>query len=52
MSIIGAWVRRAGATAILAEVLGYYPATIDKHAVASASTYAQYVSNWASEGTP
>jgi hypothetical protein len=25
---------------------------LDKHAVASASTYAQYVSNWASEVTP
>jgi hypothetical protein len=30
-------------TAILAEVLGYNPQTIDQHARASASTYAQYV---------
>lgn len=30
--------------AILADALGYSPATIERHAVASAATYAQYVS--------
>lgn len=30
--------------AILADTLGYSPATIERHAVASAATYAQYVS--------
>ncbi len=28
---------------IIAEVLGYSPATIERHAVASASTYARYI---------
>lgn len=31
--------------AILADTLGYSPATIERHAVASAATYAQYVSS-------
>ncbi|WP_349632353.1 Fis family transcriptional regulator [Gordonia sp. L191] len=31
--------------AILADTLGYSPATIERHAVASAATYAQYVAN-------
>ncbi|EQM32308.1 hypothetical protein M2405_001720 [Rhodococcus erythropolis] len=31
--------------AILADTLGYSPATIERHAAASAATYAQYVSN-------
>ncbi|WP_454174681.1 hypothetical protein [Gordonia sputi] len=30
--------------AILADALGYSPATIERHAVASAATYARYVS--------
>ena len=28
---------------IIAEVLGYAPATIERHAIGSASTYSQYV---------
>lgn len=32
--------------AILADVLGYSPATIERHAVESAATYAEYVSNF------
>jgi IS30 family transposase len=28
---------------IIAEALGYHPATIERHAIASATTYAQYV---------
>ncbi|MDF0532628.1 Fis family transcriptional regulator [Tsukamurella sp. 8F] len=32
--------------AILADTLGYSPATIERHAVASAATYAQYVSTY------
>jgi hypothetical protein len=30
-------------TAIIAEVLGYALATIERHAVASAATYSQYI---------
>lgn len=30
--------------AVLADTLGYSPATIERHAVASAATYAQYIS--------
>ncbi|MGB8994186.1 MAG: hypothetical protein WCC65_02605 [Pseudonocardiaceae bacterium] len=28
---------------IIAEALGYHPTTIERHAIASATTYAQYV---------
>lgn len=28
---------------VIAEVLGYAPATIERHAIGSASTYSQYV---------
>ena len=34
---------RTTSQAILAEALGYSPATIERHAVASASTYARYI---------
>ncbi len=29
--------------AMIADALGYHPATIERHAMASAATYAQYV---------
>lgn len=38
--------------AILAEVLGYSPATIDRHAKASASTYARYLAAVKETDTP
>ncbi len=34
---------RTAPVAVIAEVLGYAPATVEKHALAAASTYAQYV---------
>ncbi len=33
----------AGPVPIIADALGYHPATIERHAVGSASVYAQYV---------
>ncbi|MBE7324486.1 Fis family transcriptional regulator, partial [Nocardioides sp. Y6] len=30
-------------TAIIAEILGYSPATIEKHAIGSAANYATYI---------
>jgi hypothetical protein len=38
--------------AIIAEALGYSPATIERHAYASAATYAQYVAAIINAGTP
>lgn len=34
---------KLGQVPIIADALGYHPATIERHAIASASTYAQYI---------
>ncbi len=43
---------RQAPVAIIAEVLGYSPATIERHTVASAATYAQYVAALIDPGPP